>query len=81
MSENIEMSYTRIEYDCSTGIQTTIDLTAEEIEQVKADQAASELRAAAEEAAAIKTADDVAAGKAKLKELGLTDDLIAALVG
>ena len=75
------MSYTRIEYDCSTGIQTTIDLTAEEIEQVKADQAASELRAAAEEAAAIKTADDVAAGKAKLKELGLTDDQIAALVG
>jgi hypothetical protein len=53
MSENVEMSYTRIEYDCSTGIQTTIDLTAEE----------------------------VSAGKAKLKELGLTDDQIAALVG
>ena len=32
-------------------------------------------------AAATKKATDAAAGKAKLKELGLTDDQIAALVG
>ena len=34
-----------------------------------------------EAAAATKKATDAAAGKAKLKELGLTDDQIAALVG
>ena len=36
---------------------------------------------AAKEAAATKLVTDKAAGKAKLKELGLTDDQIAALVG
>ena len=35
----------------------------------------------AEEAAATKKATDKAAGTAKLKELGLTDDQIAALIG
>ena len=35
----------------------------------------------AAEAEATKAATDAAAGKAKLKELGLTDDQIAALVG
>ena len=52
-------------YDGSTF--TSNEPTAEEI--------------AAKEAAATKLVTDKAAGKAKLKELGLTDDQIAALVG
>ena len=67
--------------DCSTGIQTDVELTAEEITAMEADQVAREAEQAAEAVVAAKAATDAAAGKAKLKELGLTDDQIAALVG
>ena len=72
---------TKLVVDCSTGIQTSVELTAEEITRSEADQVAMETEEAAQEAAATKAATDAAAGKAKLKELGLTDDQIAALVG
>ena len=72
---------TKLVVDCSTGIQTSVELTAEEITRSEADRVAMETEEAAQEAAATKAATDAAAGKAKLKELGLTDDQIAALVG
>jgi len=67
--------------NCETGEVTYRDLTDEEI-------AANELRAAeaekeyeAMQAAEAKRQEDADAGRAKLKELGLTDDQIAALLG
>lgn len=72
---------TKIVADCATGEVTEVELTAEEVAQLNADIAASEIQRINDEAAAMQTATDAAAGKAKLKELGLTDDQIAALVG
>jgi hypothetical protein len=72
---------TKIIADCATGEVTEVELTAEEVTQLNADTVESETRRVAEEAAATAKATDAAAGKAKLKELGLTDDQIAALVG
>ena len=67
--------------NCETGEVTYRDLTDEEI-------AANELRAAEAEkefeamaAAQAKHQEDADAGRAKLKELGLTDEQIAALLG
>ena len=67
--------------DCSTGIQTDVELTSEEVTDMETRAAAAATADAAQEAADAKAATDAAAGKAKLKELGLTDDQIAALVG
>ena len=67
--------------NCETGEVTFEELTAEEI-QNGLDQIAAQNEA--DDAAAVvaaKAATDAAAGKAKLKDLGLTDDQIAALVG
>ena len=72
---------TKIVADCATGEVTEIEFTAEEVTQLNADIAASETQRVADEAAATQRATDSAAGKAKLKELGLTDAQIAALVG
>lgn len=62
---------TKILVDCSTGISTEIELTAEEIAQMEADAAkAAEEKAAAEAEAAAK-----AAAKAELLvKLGITDE-------
>lgn len=70
---------TKIVVDCSTGEQTEVELTAEEIAQRELDAAAyAEIQAAAEaEAAAISAAKTSA--EAKLAALGLTADEIAAL--
>ena len=57
--------------NCATGEQTVEDLT----------RAAHEEEVAAEEAAAAAKASAKASGDAKLKELGLTDEEIDALVG
>jgi hypothetical protein len=71
---------TKVVVDCSTGIQETIPLTAEEIAQREADAAAFALaeaeRLAAEEAAA----EVKASGIAKLLALGLTEQEANALV-
>lgn len=70
---------TKTVVDCSTGITTEVELTAEEIADLEAMRQAAEEQAAAEEETATKKAADQASGNAKLKELGLTDDEIAAL--
>lgn len=70
---------TKVIVDCSTGEQTVVPLTAEEIAQLEADRAAAaETQAAAEaEAAAVAAAKEAAT--AKLAALGLTPEEIAAL--
>ena len=69
---------TKIVVDCSTGISTEVELTAEEIAQMEADAAKAEAdRKAAEEAAALK-----ATQKAELLErLGITEDEAKLLLG
>jgi len=57
------------------------DLTSEEETAYNITVAEGKAFKEAQVAAAEKKATDSAAGKAKLKELGLTDDQIAALVG
>ena len=57
------------------------EFTSEETTQYNADVANLKTIKDADEAAASKKATDAASGKAKLKELGLTDDQIAALLG
>ena len=70
---------TRIEVDCSTGIETIIELTDAEIAQREADAAAWAAEQAEREAAAQAVAEAKASAQAKLAALGLTADEIAAL--
>ena len=70
---------TRIEIDCSTGIETIIELTDAEIAQMEADATAAAARKAEEDAAEAATAEAKASAQAKLAALGLTADEIAAL--
>ena len=70
---------TRIEVDCSTGIETIIELTDAEIAQMEADAAAFAVEQAAREAAEAAAAEAKASAQAKLAALGLTADEIAAL--
>ena len=71
---------TVVEYNCTTGVQPVREETAEEAAQREADAVAAAEAAAAFEAAEEKKAADRESGNAKLKELGLTDDEISALV-
>jgi hypothetical protein len=68
---------TRIEIDCSTGIESIIELTDEEVEAMAAQAAQAELHRQALEA---QTADKLAAKQAVLAKLGLTDEEAAALL-
>jgi hypothetical protein len=70
---------TRIEVDCSTGIESIIELTDAEIAQREADVAAWAARKAEEEAKAVAEAEAKASAQAKLAALGLTSEEIAAL--
>jgi uncharacterized protein (DUF305 family) len=70
---------TRIEVDCSTGIETIIELTDAEIAQMEADAAAWAARKAEEDALAAAEEAAKASAQAKLAALGLTADEIAAL--
>jgi len=70
---------TKIIVDCSTGEETILPLTAEEIAQREADAAAYAEQKAAEEAEAAAVAEAKASANAKLKALGLSDEEIAAL--
>jgi hypothetical protein len=65
--------------DCSTGLTTEVELTAEEIEQREADAVAYAEQKALDDAAAQAKADAKASAEAKLAALGLTADEIAAL--
>jgi hypothetical protein len=70
---------TRIEIDCSTGVESIIELTDAEIaEMTYAAELAAEKKAE-EDAAAQATADAKASAQAKLAALGLTADEISAL--
>jgi hypothetical protein len=70
---------TRIEVDCSTGVESIIELTDAEIAQMEADAAAFAVQQAEREAAEAAVAEAKASAQAKLAALGLTADEIAAL--
>ena len=65
--------------DCSTGEQTVVPLTAEEIAELEAAAAKAEQERQAAEAEAAAKAAAKAAAEAKLAALGLTAEEIAAL--
>ena len=68
-------------FDCATGLTSEREFTDVEEAAMNTIRAENATRRAEDEAAATKAATDAAAGKAKLKDLGLTDDQITALVG
>lgn len=68
---------TRIEIDCSTGIETIIELTDEEMAEMAAQAAIAE---AAIEAKQAEEAAKLAAKEAVLAKLGLTAEEAAALL-
>jgi uncharacterized protein (UPF0261 family) len=70
---------TKIIVDCSTGVTTEVELTAEEIAQREADAAAYAVQKAEEDAAAAAKAVAKASGESKLAALGLSAVEIAAL--
>lgn len=70
---------TKIEVNCTTGVQSVIELTDAEIAQMEADRAIWETERAAREAEAEAKAAAKAAAQAKLAALGLTAEEIAAL--
>ena len=71
---------TKLVVDCSTGITTEVELTAEEIAQREADALAWAEVEAEREAEATAKAEAKASAEAKLAALGLTADEIAALI-
>ena len=70
---------TKLVVDCSTGEQTEVELTAEEVAQMEADSAAFAAQKAQEDAAKAAAEEAKASAQAKLAALGLTADEIAAL--
>jgi hypothetical protein len=70
---------TRIEVNCTTGIESIIELTDAEIAQMEVDAAEAGARRAEQEAAEAAVAEAKASAQAKLAALGLTADEIAAL--
>jgi hypothetical protein len=75
------MADTKIVVNCETGEVLEVELTAEEIAQREADQAAWEAEQAAIEADKQAKAEAKASAESKLSALGLTPDEIAALRG
>lgn len=69
----------KIVVDCSTGEQTIVPLTAEEIAQREIDAQAYAAQQAIQEAEEAAKATAKASAEAKLKALGLSDAEIAAL--
>ena len=67
-----------VSVNATTGEETVRDMTDEEEAQHAADKKRWEEQGAADEAAATAKAAAKASGDAKLKELGLTDEEIAA---
>jgi hypothetical protein len=70
---------TKLVMDCSTGVESIIELTDEEIAQLEADRAAWAAEQAAREAEAQAASEAKASAQAKLAALGLTPEEIAAL--
>jgi hypothetical protein len=71
---------TKLVVDCSTGITTEVELTAEEIAQREADAAAWAVELAEREVEATAKAEAKASAVAKLAALGLTEGEVAALL-
>ncbi len=71
----------KIVVDCSTGEQTEVALTEEEIAQFETDRISAEKEAKAREAEEAARAAAKQAAQDKLKGLGLTDLEIAAITG
>jgi hypothetical protein len=71
---------TKLIVDCSTGITTEVELTAEEIAQRDADAAAWAEQQAEREAQEAAKAEAKASAETKLAALGLTADEISALL-
>jgi len=69
----------KIIVDCSTGIATEVELTAEEVAQREVDAAAYAIEQAEREAAEAAKADAKLSAQAKLAALGLSAEEIAAL--
>ena len=72
---------TKVIVDCSTGEETILPLSAEEISQLEADRVKAEADRAAAEAEATAKAEAKASALAKLAALGLTEEEAAALAG
>ena len=72
------MAASRTIVNCTTGEVTQVDLTDDELAHIKTQQEAQEAADAERKAADEKRAADKASGDAKHKELGFTDDEIAA---
>ena len=70
---------TKLIVDCSTGIVTEVELTAEEIAQREADALAWQEEQAVRQAEADAKAQSRTSALAKLKALGLSDEEIGAL--
>ena len=72
---------TKIVVDCTTGVESIIELTDEEIAQAAADRVAYEAEMAARQAAEEAKAAAKASALAKLAALGLTEDEAKAIAG
>ena len=70
---------TKLIVDCSTGVTTEVELTAEEIAEREAMAAEYAVQKAAEDAAKAAAEAAKASAQSKLAALGLTADEIAAL--
>jgi len=70
---------TRMEINCTTGEQTVVELTDEEIAQLEADRKLLQEQKAERESAEAAAAEAKASAQAKLASLGLTAEEIAAL--
>ena len=70
---------TKVIVDCSTGGETILPLTADEIAQLETDRGQAEADRAAREAEAATVAEAKASANAKLAALGLTPEEISAL--
>lgn len=72
---------TKIVVDCTTGVESIIELTDEEIAQAEADRVAYEAEMAARQAAEEAKTAAKASALAKLAALGLTEDEAKAIAG
>lgn len=72
---------TKLVVDCSTGITTEVELTAEEVAQREVDAQAWAEAEAVRVAAEAAKASAKASAESKLKALGLTDAEVSALIG
>ena len=72
---------TKLIINCSTGEQTEVELTAEEVAQREADAEAFAEQEAARQAELDAKAEAKASAQEKLKALGLSDAEVEALVG